>query len=105
MLKNKWTRLIFISLVLCCLLYVFHEPILNSLARQLVYKDAAIKPSDAIVVLMGDKTGERLETGITLFKKGFGKYIVFWGGPIYWKVTYAELCLRQLRENGIKLAS
>jgi len=77
-----------------------HKPVLNFLAGQLVYKDD-IKPSDAIVVLMGDRTGERLMAGISLFKKGYGKKIVFWGGPVYWKINRSELCLRQLREYGI----
>ena len=39
--------------------------------------------------------------GIMLFKKGYGKKIVFWGGPVYWKVTNAELFMRQLKESGI----
>ena len=74
--------------------------VLNYIANQLVYRDN-IDPSDAIVVLVGDQTGERLMAGISLFKKGYGKNIVFWGGPAYWKVTYAELFLKQLKESGI----
>jgi len=70
------------------------------MARQLVYHDD-IKPCDAIVVLVGDGTGDRLITGVRLFKKGYGKYIVFWGGPVYWKITYAELFLKLLKEYGV----
>lgn len=70
------------------------------MASQLVYKDD-IKPCDAIVVLAGDTTGERLMTGISLFQKGYGRYIVFWGGPVYWKITHAELFLRLLKEYGV----
>jgi len=82
------------------LLVLFHQPLLNGLANQLVYKDV-LKPADAIVVLAGDHTGERLMSGISLFKKGYGRKIVFWGGPVYWKITNGELFLRQLKENGI----
>ncbi len=82
-------------------LYLFREPVLDYMAYQLVYKDD-IKKSDAIVVLTGDYSGERLMAAIDLFKKGYGKEIVFWGGPIYWKITIAELYLRQLKENGVE---
>lgn len=97
---KRWIRL---SLIISCILaalYLFHTPILNSMARQLVYEDD-IKPCDAIVVLAGDDTGDRLITGISLFKKGYGGYIVFWGGPVYWKITHAELFLGLLKEYGV----
>lgn len=70
------------------------------MASQLVYEDD-IKPCDAIVVLAGDNTGDRLIAGVSLFKKGYGRYIVFWGGPAYWKITHAELFLRLLKEYGV----
>lgn len=87
--------------VLLIVLYFFHVPILNYMASQLVYKDD-VKPCDAIVVLTGDGTGERLMAAVELLKKGYGKYIVFWGGPIYWKITIAELYLRQLKDSGVE---
>jgi hypothetical protein len=59
-----------------CFFYLFHVAVLNYIANQLVYRDS-INPSDAIVVLAGDQTGERLSAGISLFKKGYGKNIVF----------------------------
>ncbi|KJU82629.1 protein containing DUF218 [Candidatus Magnetobacterium bavaricum] len=93
-------RLAVVSVVLLIVLYVFHETILNYMASQLVYKDE-VKPCDAIVVLTGDYTGERLMAAIDLFNKGYGKEIVFWGGPIYWKITIAELYLRQLQDSGV----
>lgn len=96
-IKNK---IVVLFAVILFFLALFHEPVLNYLAGRLVYKDD-IKPSDAIVVLTGDETGDRLMAGISLFKKGYGKKIVFWGGPVYWKITYAELFSRLLKENGI----
>jgi uncharacterized SAM-binding protein YcdF (DUF218 family) len=99
-LKKRW-RWVFAGLAFVVLvLFIFHAFILNALAQTLV-RDDALRPCDAIVVLTGDYTGERLEEGIDLLKKGYGKHIVFWGGPIYWKITYAELYLRQLKENGV----
>ncbi|MBF0316665.1 MAG: YdcF family protein [Nitrospirae bacterium] len=94
----KRSTVVFVVLMIA--LYAFHEPVLNYMANQLVYKDD-VKPCDAIVVLTGDYTGERLMTAIDLFKKGYGKNIVFWGGPIYWKITIAELYLRLLQDSGV----
>ena len=93
--------ILLLTAVLLLAAFLFHGPILNRIAKKLVYQDD-IKRSDAIVVLAGDSTGERLATGISLFKKGYGKYIVFSGGSLYWKIHYADLFLQQLRENGIK---
>lgn len=104
MTKSKYTHRspIIVSFLIILILLVFlHAPILNYIAGALVYKDD-IKPSDAIVVLVGDRTGERLMTAIDLFKRGYAGKIVFWGGPIYWKIPYAELYLRQMKESGIK---
>lgn len=100
-LKDKCgkTLLLFLFLTVS-LFYLFHVTLLNHVASQLVYGDSIV-PSDAIVVLSGDRTGERLMAGISLFKKGYGKNIVFWGGTVYWKVTLAELFLKQLKESGI----
>ena len=84
------------------LIYLFHAILLNAMGQALVREDN-IKPSDAIVVLAGDSKGERLMTGIDLFKQGYGKMIIFWGGQIYWKFTYAELMLQQLKEAGIPM--
>jgi len=41
-----------------------------------------IKPAEAIVVLGGGQ-GNRIEEGVRLYKKGFGKYLVFSGFKIY----------------------
>ena len=83
-------------------LYFLYDDILNGMAKTLVREDK-IQVSDAIVVLAGDVRGERMESGINLFKEGYGKYILFWGGPIYWKISFAELALRQLAEGGVPL--
>ncbi|MFQ5431271.1 MAG: YdcF family protein [Nitrospinota bacterium] len=83
-------------------LFFLYDDILNNMAKTLVREDI-IQPSDAIVVLAGDRRGERMESGINLYKKGYGKYLVFWGGPIYWKISLAELALRQITEGGVPL--
>ncbi|MBI5637191.1 MAG: YdcF family protein [Nitrospinae bacterium] len=79
---------------------LFHTPLLNALAGSLVRNDA-LRRADAIVVLTGDRNGDRMAEGIRLYKEGLGAYIVFWGGQIYWKYNYADLLLGQLKESGI----
>lgn len=99
--QSKYRIYILASIpVFLLVLALLHGPVLNRIADGLVYKDD-IKPSDAIVVLTGDSTGERLATAISLFKKGYGKYIVFSGGSVYWKANYADLYLEQLKASSV----
>lgn len=79
---------------------LFRAPLLNALAHSLVREDP-LRKADAIVVLIGDRNGDRLAEGIRLHKEGLGEYIVFWGGQIYWRYNYADLILGQLKESGI----
>ena len=79
---------------------IFHAPLLNALGGSLVRADP-LRKADAIVVLVGDRNGDRVAEGIRLYKEGWGGYIVFWGGQLYWKYNYADLILGQLKESGI----
>jgi uncharacterized SAM-binding protein YcdF (DUF218 family) len=63
-------------------LYLFPEFILTKFSKVLVYEDALV-PAEAIVVLTGSWSGNRMSGGALLFKKGFGKFVVFAGYEIY----------------------
>ena len=78
---------------------MLYAPVLNYIANELVYRDKVI-PSDAIVVLTGDGTGERLMAGMSLFKRGMERRSCFGEAPFIGRY-FAELFLRQLKENGI----
>jgi uncharacterized SAM-binding protein YcdF (DUF218 family) len=67
---------------LCLVLYLFPELILTKFSEALVYEDALV-PAEAIVVLTGSWSGNRMSGGASLFKKGFGKFVVFCGYDIY----------------------
>lgn len=97
---KKIIKLILVFGVSIILFQAFHAPILDGVGKALVRSDA-IQPADGIVVLLGDRTGGRMDGGIRLLKNGYGKYIVFWGGRIYWQINYSELMLRQLKANGV----
>ena len=51
-------------------LYLFPEFILTKFSKVLTYEDALV-PAEAIVVLTGSLSGNRMSGGALLFKKGF----------------------------------
>ena len=63
-------------------LYMYPEPTLGKVSEVLVYEDALI-PAEAIVVLSGSWSGNRISGGASLFHKGFGKFVIFAGYEIY----------------------
>jgi uncharacterized SAM-binding protein YcdF (DUF218 family) len=75
----KWLLVIlFAALVL----FVFRAPVLEKIGTHLVFQDE-LKPSDAIVVLVGSHSGNRMEEAVRVFEKGMGKVIVFSGYTYY----------------------
>lgn len=83
------------------LLYIFSAPLFNCAGRVLVKSDE-IKPSDFIVILAGDPTGDRLGGAIKLWKKGYARQIIFWSGDKeYTRKTIARLKEIQVEENQI----
>lgn len=87
------------ALVLVASVFLF-QPLLNSLGSALVRADD-LEKCDAIVVLAGDYRGERMQTGIELWKRGFGTSLVFWGGQAYWRFSYSDLYIEQLEAAGV----
>ncbi|WP_462410461.1 YdcF family protein [Neobacillus sp. Marseille-QA0830] len=81
------------AVVVLVLLVVF---VIN--AGKFLLVDDSIRKSDAIIVLSGDR-GERVEKAVDLYLKGYGKYFVISGGPVYNDVTAAEL----MKAHAIKL--
>ena len=55
---------------------------MNEVSKFLVHSDP-LEPADVIVVLSGSGTGNRIEAGAELFKKGLGKFIVISGDEVY----------------------
>ncbi len=70
------------TLVIFLSLFIFRIPLLEKIGTNLVYK-SEIVPSDAIVVLAGSHTGNRMEEAARIYKRGMGKVIVFSGYTIY----------------------
>ncbi len=79
---SKWIFPSAIFLLLCLIFFIFRVPLLEKIGSNLVLQDE-IKPSDAIVVLSGSHSGNRIDEAIRVFNKGLGKVLVFSGYPYY----------------------
>ena len=76
---SKWLWGIFFSAII---LFVFRIPVFEEIGSFLVFQDE-LEPSDAIVVLAGSYTGNRIEEAVRIFDKGMGKVLVFSGYSYY----------------------
>jgi len=79
---SKWAIASAIVLFVTLVLFIFRTPLLEKIGNSLVFQDE-LKPSDAIVVLAGSHTGNRMEEAVRVFEKGMGKVIVFSGYTYY----------------------
>jgi uncharacterized SAM-binding protein YcdF (DUF218 family) len=76
---SKWLWGILFSAII---LFVFRAPVFEGIGSFLVFQDE-LEPSDAIVVLAGSYTGNRIEEAVRIFDKGMGKVLVFSGYSYY----------------------
>ena len=74
--------LICIAIIFIFSLYFFPDKLLNEVSKFLVHSDT-LEPAEAIIVLSGSSTGNRIEAGVILFQKGLGKIIIISGEKIY----------------------
>jgi uncharacterized SAM-binding protein YcdF (DUF218 family) len=79
---SKWIFPTAAFLFLCLVFFIIRVPLLERIGSNLVIQDE-IKPSDAIVVLAGSHTGNRMDEAVRVFNKGMGKVLVFSGYPYY----------------------
>jgi len=88
MQNPKSGRKILLKLLLMSLLIFFvavslyPEWFLLSIGKNLVKQDA-LQPADAIVVLAGSFSGNRVREAVSLMQKGYGKFLVFSGVQVY----------------------
>ncbi len=77
--------------VVVLVIAVLYTPLIQFLASPLVVKDP-LKKADAVVVLsggwekkgkLGKSTIERYKYGVSLFQKGYGRYLIFSGGNLW----------------------
>ena len=74
--------LICIAIIFIFSLFFFPDRLLNEVSKFLVHSDT-LEPAEAIIVLSGSSTGNRIKAGVILFQKGLGKIIIISGEKIY----------------------
>ena len=82
MKKVKKIKIITAAIIFLALGTIFSETLLIEAHRILMHEDRLIK-SEAIVVLAGSWTGNRIKEAVKLYQKGFGKKLVFSGYQLY----------------------
>lgn len=90
-------KFLFICGLIALLLLVafFTYPfVLNKLADFLVVRDP-LEKADVIIVLGGDSNGERLAGAIELYEQGYAGRLLLSGGPVMWRLTYADWMKKQ----------
>jgi uncharacterized SAM-binding protein YcdF (DUF218 family) len=78
----KVSKSLWVILFSTIILFVFRAPVFEKIGNFLVFQDE-LEPSDAIVILTGSSTGNRIEEAVRLFDKGMGKILVFSGYSYY----------------------
>ena len=82
-MKIKFFIFIFAAIFFATSLIIFTStPFISSISEFLVHEDK-LEPAEAIVVLSGSGTGNRVEAASELFSKGFGKVMIFSGVQLY----------------------
>jgi uncharacterized SAM-binding protein YcdF (DUF218 family) len=79
---SKWVIASTVVFSVVLIAFIFKTPLLEKIGNSLIYQTELV-PSDAIVVLAGSHTGNRMEEAVRIFDKGMGKVIVFSGYPYY----------------------
>ena len=74
--------LICIAIIFIFSIFFFPDRLLNEVSKFLVHSDT-LEPAEAIIVLSGSATGNRIEAGVMLFQKGLGKIIIISGEKIF----------------------
>ena len=98
--KNKAIIFVLIIATFLCSCFIFSEFLLNCVSRALVYEDKIVK-AEAILVLSGSGTGNRIKTAADLFHKGFGKKIFFSGFKVYPETTTSALMKKYALKLGV----
>jgi uncharacterized SAM-binding protein YcdF (DUF218 family) len=98
--KNKAIIFVFIIAAFLCFCFIFSEFLLNCVSRAMVYEDKIVK-AEAILVLSGSGTGNRIKTAADLFHKGFGKKIFFSGFKVYPETTTSALMKKYALKLGV----
>jgi uncharacterized SAM-binding protein YcdF (DUF218 family) len=100
-LKNKFTIKLLIFIGICSALGIFYsKPILQSISCALVHEDSLTK-AEAIVVLVGSRTGNRVKEAARLYHEGFAGKLVFSGFEVYPETHSSALMKTYAQKLGV----
>ena len=92
-MKNKFsTRLLIFIGISLTLGILYSKPLLQSISRTLVHEDS-LSNAEAILVLVGSRTGNRVKKAARLYHEGFAKKLIFSGFEVY-PETYSSTLMK-----------
>jgi uncharacterized SAM-binding protein YcdF (DUF218 family) len=97
---RRLTAILVLILLVIIFGYFSYPVLLDKMAQYLVVQDK-LQKADLILILGGDINGERLKEGVNLFRQGYAKKLLISGGPVAFKLTYADWIRKQAIEQGI----
>ena len=92
MYKKNAIKILFLFCLIFILWVTYSKQLLTGIANVLVYEDQLVK-SEAIVVLVGSRSGNRMEAAVKLYHRGLGKKLVFSGYQVY-PGTYSHVLMK-----------
>ena len=100
-MKNKFIAKLLIFIGICLALGIFYsKPILQSISGALVHEDSLTK-TEAIVVLVGSRTGNRVKEATRLYHEGFADKLVFSGFVVYPETHSSTLMKTYAQKLGV----
>ena len=100
MKAGKGKYVLGVILVAVVTLYLVHPFALRAIGQHLVAEEP-ITSADAIVVIGHDKTGERVEHAVKLFRQGLGKSLIISGQQVRWRTNSADIMKQHALALGI----
>lgn len=98
---KKRTKIISIIAIVMITLFVSKNAILQQMADYLIIEED-YKKSDVIIVLGGEKAGERTKRAVELYKEGYADQILFSDGTeLSWRLKTVDEMLLLARQLGV----
>lgn len=99
--KQRLRKILASLLCLLLLFFTFHKTLLSSLQAPLIRREQPTKAD--LIIVMGGGHGQRVEQAVKLWKQNLSssKTILMAGGPIYRKLTWAQVMRDYAIELGI----
>ena len=99
-MNSKKTKTILTIGIIIIIIVIYSESALTGISRALIYEDPLVK-AEAIVVLAGSHSGNRIKAAAKLYHDGFADKLIFSGFEIYPGVYTSTLMKSYARSLGV----